>query len=421
MKATLAVLAVLGAAAPAAAQHEQHEMVGGPTLPPMGSGTAWLPAATPQPGWHIAAGAWSVMLHGSAFAQYVRESGPRGNYQFGVVNWLMGEARRPALGGTLGLRVMTSAEPWTLTDQGYPQLLQVAQPYQGGTLADRMHPHELVSEAALTYEHAIGGGLRASLYLAGVGEPALGPVAYLHRPSAANEPSAPLGHHYQDVTHESFGVVTAGLFSRTVRVEASLFNGAHADEVRTNFEWKGARINATAFRVTVNPTAHWSIAASGGYLPATQGDHAHGALRRYAFALMNVAPRSDGAAWSTAVIWGANVPADTRRALHSVLLETNLDVDSRNTVFGRAEYSARTAEELDLVGSVSDELSVGRVGLGYARRIALFGGLAGWIGLRGNVSFLPAELEVFYGSRSPLGFTAYLQIRPPLMPSGDMH
>ena len=391
----------------------------GAVFPPMGSGTAWLPAATQQPGWHLSAGAWSVMLHGSAFAQYVRESGPRGNYQLGVVNWLMGEARRPALGGTLGFRLMASAEALTLTEQGYPQLLQVAQPYKGGTLADRMHPHEMVSEAALTYEHALNGNLRASLYLGAVGEPALGPVAYLHRPSAVNEPAAPLGHHYQDVTHESFGVVTAGLFTPTIRVEASLFNGAHPDEVRTNFEWKGARINATAVRISVNPTANWSLAASGAYLPATQGTHAHGALRRYGFSLMNVAPRGDGA-WSTALIWGANVPTATRRALHSVLIETNLDLDSRNTIFGRAEYSARTAEELDLVGSIDDEIAVGRVGVGVARRLAVISGLTGWLGIRGSVALLPAQLEVFYGSRSPVGVTAYFQIRPPLVPSGAM-
>jgi hypothetical protein len=409
----LVVVITLGAAAPAAAQHEGHDM--GAAFPPMGSGTAWLPAATPQTGWHLTAGAWSLMLHGSAFAQYVRESGTRGNYQFGVVNWLMAEARRPALGGTLGLRVMASAEALTLTDQGYPQLLQVAQPYKGGMLANRMHPHEMVSEAAVTYEHVLTGDLHASLYLGAVGEPALGPVAYLHRPSAVNEPSAPLGHHYQDVTHESFGVLTAGLFTRTVRIEASLFNGAHGDEVRTNFEWQGARINATAVRFAVNPSAKWSVAASGAYLPATQGPHAHGPLRRLGISIMNVAPRGHGA-WSTTLIWGANVPTATGKALHSVLFETNLDLDSKNTIFGRAEYSGRTAEELDLVGSIDDEIAVGRVGVGVARRVAVISGLTGWLGIRGSMARLPGQLEVFYGSRSPLGFTAYLQVRPPRTP-----
>jgi len=174
---------------------------------------------------------------------------------------------------------------------------------------------------------------------------------------------------------------------------------------------------APAIRPLHDPEAPfvWSLAASGAYLPATQGTHAHGSLRRFGFALMNVAQRGEGA-WSTALIWGANVPTATGKALHSVLFETNLDLDSKNTIFGRAEYSARTAEELDLVGSIDDEIAVGRVGVGVARRVAVISGLTGWLGLRGSVALLPGQLEVFYGSRSPLGFTAYLQVRPPRTP-----
>ena len=44
-----------------------------------------------------------------------------------------------------------------------------------------------------------------------VGEPALGPVAFMHRASAADNPTAPLGHHTFDSTHVAFGVVTAAV------------------------------------------------------------------------------------------------------------------------------------------------------------------------------------------------------------------
>lgn len=127
---------------------------------------------------------------------------------------------------------MVSAEPWTVTARGYPQLLQVATPYRGGIVTDRQHPHELCSELAVAYEHGVGSNLAGSLYAAPVGEPALGPVVYLHRPSAAYDPVAPLGHHTQDFTHTSFGVVTVGAFTRALRIEASAFNGAHPDDVR---------------------------------------------------------------------------------------------------------------------------------------------------------------------------------------------
>lgn len=354
------------------------------------------------------------MLHGSAFVQYVRESGPRGNYQFGSANWVMAEATRPVAGGTFGIRAMASAEFLTLTAAGYPQLLQVAQPYRGSTLTDRMHPHELVSEAAVTFEHAVAQSLRATVYVGAVGEPALGPVAYLHRPSAVNDPTAPLGHHAQDVTHESFGVAIVGLFSRRVHLEASVFNGAHPDDVRTNFEYAGARFNAVSARLTVNPNALWSVSGSAAYLPATGGAHAHESLNRFGLSVMSVVPRAAGV-WATSLVWGANVPTATRRVLQSALIETNLDLDAHNAVFGRAEYFTRTAEDLGLVGSVSPDVELGFLALGYARRLRELRGVGAWLGVRGSVYFVPEQLRLFYGSRTPTGFIAYLQLRPPLI------
>ncbi len=82
-------------AAPAAAQHDGH--VGGVPFPTYGSGTAWLPAAAPLHGFHVQTGQWSVMIHGSVFAQFVQEFGQRGNYQLGSVNWVMGDATRSLL------------------------------------------------------------------------------------------------------------------------------------------------------------------------------------------------------------------------------------------------------------------------------------------------------------------------------------
>src|SRR5438105_1036397 len=229
-------------------------------IPPtrMGSGTAWLPDAAPLPGYHASAGHWTMMVHGNVFLQYDRQFGTRADDQLGSVNWLMAVAERPTAGGTLRFRAMVSAEPWTLTARGYPQLLQVAEPYRGGVVTDRQHPHDAVSEAAVMYEHTVGSRVAGSLYAALVGEPALGPVTYLHRPSAAFDPVTPLGHHSQDVTHTSFGVVTVGVFTRSLRVEASSFNGAHPDEDRTNFD--PVRLDSYATRVSWNPGGEWSAA-----------------------------------------------------------------------------------------------------------------------------------------------------------------
>jgi hypothetical protein len=380
-------------------------------FPPFGSGTSWLPAAAPMRAFHLQVSDRRVMIHGAVFLQYVKEFGPRGNYQLGSMNWIMADAYRSLGGGALRLRAMVSAEYWTLTKAGYPQLLQVAQPYDGGTVTDRMHPHELFSEVAVSYDRPLTGSVRWSAYVAAVGEPALGPVAYLHRPSAENDPTAPLGHHSQDVTHESFGVATLGLFSPTVHVEASAFNGNHPDEVRTNFDYAGAKLNSFSARLTVNPNDRWSLSGYAASLAEGSGPHDH-ALHRLGFSIMHVVPRTGGA-WSTSFVWGANVPAATRRVLNTALIETNVDLDERNAVFGRAEYVNRTEEELALVGSVSETVPIGNVALGYARRIGVVRKVGVWLGARGDLDFVPEQLHLFYGARTLGGVIVYLRLRPP--------
>ena len=398
------VVAALAGASPVSgsAQHEHEPEQGTLGIPStrMGSGTAWLPDAAPLPGYHASAGRWTVMVHGNVFLQYDRQFGTRADDQFGSVNWLMVVAARPAAGGTLRFRAMASGEPWTLTARGYPQLLQVAEPY-----ADRQHPHDVVSEAAVAYEHTVSTRVAGSLYAAPVGEPALGPVTYLHRPSAAYDPAVPLGHHSQDVTHTTFGVVTVGVFTRSLRVEASSFNGAHPDEDRTDFD--PVRLDSYATRVSWNPGREWSAAAWFGHFAAAGGSHVHDAFDRFGASVL----RTRGT-WSTTLIYGADLPAGAGHPLNTLLLETTLEMNEANAVSGRAEYVRRSAADLALIGSVSRELDIGAVSVGYERRIWRRAPLAAGLGARGTLNLVPEELRPFYGSRTPAGLLAYLQLRP---------
>ncbi|MDQ6830842.1 MAG: hypothetical protein M3081_18420, partial [Gemmatimonadota bacterium] len=176
-----------------------------------GSGTTWLPDRSPMHAKHLLAGDWELMLHGLAFVQYDKQYSDRGDAQFGAPNWGMVMASHPLGAGRLQLRGMMSLDPFTLTSRGYPLLLQSGEAYQGQPLHDRQHPHDLFMELAGIYEHPLTTNLGVQLYLAPVGEPASGPVAFPHRPSASSDPLAPLGHHWQDATHISFGVATAAL------------------------------------------------------------------------------------------------------------------------------------------------------------------------------------------------------------------
>ncbi len=171
----------------------------------LGSGTSWQPEAAPHYGWHFVRGSWTLMIHGVAYAEYDDQLGPRCDDQLGSINWGMFMAMHSPWGGMLHLHGMLSAEPATIGSEGYPLLLQSGESYHGETLHDRQHPHDLFMEVAAIYEHPVARNLALSLYVAPVGEPAIGPVAFPHRSSAASDPLAPLGHHWQDATHITFG------------------------------------------------------------------------------------------------------------------------------------------------------------------------------------------------------------------------
>jgi hypothetical protein len=401
-----------------AQMHMQHamKMNEGPLGIPesrMGSGTSWLPDASPMHAAHFTLGDWTLMLHGQGSVQYDRQAGSRGGNQLGIINWAMAAASRSLGGGRLEVRGMLSAEPWTIGGRGYPLLVQSGESYRGAPLHDRQHPHDLFMELAALYERPVARSVGLSLYLAPVGEPAVGPVAFPHRPSAADDPLAPISHHWQDGTHITFGVVTAGVFTRSVKLEGSWFNGREPDENRTNFDYAGRKLDSYGARVTVNPGPRWSVSSWYAYLKSPEGLHPEESLHRYGVAALTTQPYGRAGQWASALIWGANDPLGSGHVSNSVVLESNLDLDETNAVFGRAEYVRKNAEEL-VVPSVppTTEYDVGALALGYLRTVGTVAGLSAGLGVRGSVNFLPSSLEAQYGSRTPAGFAVYVRLRP---------
>ena len=379
-----------------------------------GSGTSWVPDASPMHAVHIMAGGrWTLMIHGVGFMEYDAQGGPRGSSQVGSINWLMLAATHPVGDGQLQLRSMFSAEPWTIGAKGYPLLVQSGESYQGVTLHDRQHPHDLFMELAASFEQPISRSLGVSLYLAPVGEPALGPVAFPHRPSAAADPLAPISHHWQDGTHVTFGVVTAGLFTHGVRLEASWFNGREPDENRTDFDYAGRRLDSYSGRITVNPGPAWSLSAWYGYLRSPEQLFPGVSLHRAGAAVLTSRPLGHVGNWSSALIYGANQALRGGRLAGSILLESTADLDGRNTVFGRIEYVEKSAEDLAISSVVpTTEYRVADVALGYVHHVGTIAGLGAGVGVRGSVNVLPEDLAGVYGSRTPLGVALYLQMRP---------
>jgi hypothetical protein len=119
-------------------------------------------------------------------------------------------------------------------------------------------------ELSGAYAHAISGVVGVEVYGALAGEPALGPTAYPHRPSAMPSPIAPISHHWLDSTHISFGVVTVGAYGRQWKLEGSAFNGREPDETRYDLDL--AALDSFSGRIWFLPDAHWALQASAGRL-----------------------------------------------------------------------------------------------------------------------------------------------------------
>ena len=112
---------------------------------------------------------------------------------------------------------MFSLDP-TMGKDGYPLLFQTGETADGTTpLIDRQHPHDFLMELAAVYSHTITATSSVFLYAGYPGEPALGPPTFMHRFSGMDNPEAPLGHHWLDATHITFGVLTGGVVVERVQ------------------------------------------------------------------------------------------------------------------------------------------------------------------------------------------------------------
>jgi hypothetical protein len=396
--------------APAQHQHGAHPDGGAGNasalLIQQASGTAFNPASTALDMLMTRRGPWHLMLHGQAFVADIQQTGPRGGDKFFSTNWVMGMAERRAGRGSAMFRAMLSLEPATITHRRYPQLFQTGETAFDEPIVNGQHPHELFMELSFQYARALGERTVANIYLAPVGEPALGPVAFPHRVSAMELPQAPLGHHLQDSTHIANDVITAGITHGPFRLEASGFHGKEPDEHRWNIDY--GPIDSWAARLAFAPAANWSAQASVGRLESPEALEEGDIVRSTASLLYN-RPFANGA-WAAGLIWGRNHKTFTKQNLNSYLLESVLRFRAKNHLTGRVELLDRE----ELFGHTHDVQPVFRIAaytLGYTRDFDVIPGLR--TGLGGNFTLytVPAALKPLYGSR-PAAFLFYLRLRP---------
>lgn len=372
-----------------------------------GSGTSWQPDSSPMYMKMLPnSGRYELSVMGTVQGGFVDAGGKRGERQGYVNSMVMLMGRRETGGGTLAFSVMASLDPITNGKRGVPNLFQTGETFNGEPLVDRQHPHDLFAEAALCYSHPIGRDTRAFIYGGPIGEPALGNVMFMHRPSGMEIPEAPISHHWFDSSHISFGVATAGLtFGDKLKVEGSIFNGHEPDENRLDID--PIQLNSASGRVSYNPNRDWSFSASYGYLKSPEelepGLDQH---RLTASANYNKA-FSNGDNWATSLLYGKLV-IPGRKDSHAFALESTYSTGA-NSFFGRFER----VDKDELHGVPEGSYTVNKMLLGGVRNISSRGGfdlgIGGYVGL---YSF-PSSLKPYYGN--PLTFGLFLRLRPSKM------
>jgi hypothetical protein len=347
--------------------------------------------------------AWRWTFNGNIFAG--------GNYQyrkftdfktFESQNWAMGLGDRPLGDGRLTVHTMISFEPFTLKKIGSPQVFQTGETFNNARLIDYQHPHDLFMNLEAGYTRPIGPWTLTTT-AAVVGSPALGPPPFMHRPSAAENPQAPLAHHHLDSIHITPGVLTVGLFRQGFGIESSWFHGREPDEDRTDIDF--GPLDSWSVRGSW-ASGPWSAQLSGGRInepePLTPGD-----LTRFGASIAHT--RTGTISTAVLAAWGLN--RESHGTSNGFLVESNISWLDRNYLYSRMELVGKELPHTH-AGSLQPfhgVMNVGAFTVGYTRD--LITGSFGRIGLGGDATmyYVPLELQEAYGA--PLSFHGFVRFR----------
>jgi hypothetical protein len=411
------VTVIMCVVAPLAAQDQQSMAdLNGPGMFLMGlaSGTSANPGSYPMPMLMTRFGDWNASFMGTAFVSDIQQSGPRGGDKLYSTNWFMASAEHAAgAKGAFELELMLSLEPATIADRRYPLLFQTGETAYGLPLVDAQHPHNFIMALGFHYVYQLGENTTMDAYVAPVGDPALGPVAYPHRASAAELPEAPISHHWQDSTHIADDVVTLGVSHKKIKLEASGFHGAEPGENR----WivQAGPIDSWSARLWYFPAENWAAQFSAGRIAHPEALEPGDQVRMTA-SLHYTKPMSGGA-WSSSLIWGRNHSTATFRNLNSYLAETVLPIRRKNWITGRCElvdkdelFSGQPEVEQQLDVLYGSTFRIGAYTIGYTRDIDVFRHIQTGVGANFTAYSLPDAIKGYYGDH-PVGGNIFVRFR----------
>lgn len=387
---------------------------------------------------------WWITAHGFATLNYRNDGGLRGASDLFSTSMFMFNLSGPMLGGSLELRAMGSLDP-IMGREGYPLLYQTGETADGLVpLVDRQHPHDAIIELGVKYTLRIDDGATVFLYLAPVGEPAIGPPVFFHRQSAGTNPVAPISHHWLDATHITSGVVTVGMTTNDqLTLEFSAFNGLEPDQ--HHWGLTTPRIDSWAFRVTGTVNESWSFQGSVGVLAEPEQLHPRIDVVRLTASIHYQQALPNGV-WATTLAWGRNQIRRTIISLEEA--QASFSEPVLNHYVGLAELPDLPPDELFLLfpGIIQNAvlfesaISMGRLGGffrgEYAKKSELFpptdlrhstlydlakvdvggtmdllriAGVTLQIGASGSLHFGESELQEIYG-RMPKSWMVFSQL-----------
>jgi hypothetical protein len=367
---------------------------------------------------NMATNQWQFMQDGLFRVVWNHQGGPRGGDEGVAPNWWMGMASRSVGTSQLTFTGMVSLDPATVGKAGYREILQVGEALNGRPLIDHQHPHDLFMQLAAIWRIPLSDGTGFTVAGGPVGEPALGPVAFMHRPSASDLPLAPLSHHTFDSTHIAFGVVSAAVDHGPVTVEASVFNGREPDENRWDFDL--GRLDSVSARLWFRPAPEWELQASTGHLVAPEQLERGNIERTTASASWF---RQNGSDFTALTVgYGINALETTnRQAVFAELTRRRNGL----SLFGRVE-----AVQVETAVLLTDTVPTNPAEEALTDTVSAFtfGGahdLARWRGVEtsigGAVTFnaVPTALRDTHGSH-PVSFQLFFTVRPPAGAMGRM-
>ncbi|HKB72032.1 MAG TPA: hypothetical protein VKH46_14380 [Thermoanaerobaculia bacterium] len=352
---------------------------------------------------------WMTMIHGYAFLNANRQGGPSGGREFDSQNHFMFMATRAAGGGKLSLLGTFTLEPATIPAEGSRELFQRGETYHNVLLVDRQHPHDLFVQLGAAWEKVFGAAGRLRVYAAPIGEPALGPVAYPHRLSASENPTAPLAHHNQDSTHIAADVVTAGWKYMIFEIEGSAFHGREPDENRWDVE-QGS-LDSYAGRFWIRPTPEISFQVSSGHLEHPEKIEQGNQTR--STASIGYQKAFPGGFFAATLIAGRNrTPAGPE---WGNTLEWTWKFAGANFVSGRLESVDRDLYELTHKRQRPEDVppvrtAVQAATLGFVRNLPLLSEAETGLGFDATVYRFTHRLNSVYGAH-PVSIHGFLRVR----------